>query len=317
MELSQIDIVGDVHGQFDALDKLLKQLEYGCSGQQWSHPKGRTLLFLGDLIDRGPKCREVVQTVRALVEQGIAICLMGNHEFNAVQYHTEYPDSPGEYIRPHTEIKNIEQHKEFMNSYAGHEAEINSVIAWFSTLPVAIETSAFRAVHACWSSSHLNNLRKEGNAWYMDALPWVDAADENHKMFKTIEILLKGPEVKLPNGLFFMDKDKNKRHSARVSWWKECPKTWCEAVDSVANINRQLDGIVYDGEAWAYSESQKPVFFGHYWRTGEVQLDSPNTFCVDYSAGNGGPLTAYRFDASHSELSVDHIRQVNVRDLQG
>jgi len=37
------------------------------------------------------------------------------------------------------------------------------------------------------------------------------------------------------------------------------------------------------------------VIYGHYWQTGTLQLTSPNSVCVDYSAGNGGPLVAYRW----------------------
>lgn len=39
-----------------------------------------------------------------------------------------------------------------------------------------------------------------------------------------------------------------------------------------------------------------PVFFGHYWLTGAPLLQSPRHACVDYSAGDGGPLVAYRFN---------------------
>jgi hypothetical protein len=48
------------------------------------------------------------------------------------------------------------------------------------------------------------------------------------------------------------------------------------------------------------------VFFGHYWLTGTPSLQSRQTVCVDYSAGNGGPLVAYRFDAE-PELSPERL----------
>ena len=41
---------------------------------------------------------------------------------------------------------------------------------------------------------------------------------------------------------------------------------------------------------------RKPIFFGHYWMTGTPQLQSDNAVCVDYSAGKGGPLVAYRWE---------------------
>lgn len=49
-----------------------------------------------------------------------------------------------------------------------------------------------------------------------------------------------------------------------------------------------------------------PLFFGHYWLTGTPVLQSDHALCVDYSAGKGGPLVAYRFDGE-AELTADHL----------
>ena len=57
------------------------------------------------------------------------------------------------------------------------------------------------------------------------------------------------------------------------------------------------------------ARADKPVFFGHYWLTGAPTLQSGRAACVDYSAGNGGPLVAYRFDAQ-PELSPEHFEWV-------
>ena len=46
-----IDVVGDVHGEIEALRTLLTRLRYGPDG---SHSDGRRLVFVGDLTDRGP-----------------------------------------------------------------------------------------------------------------------------------------------------------------------------------------------------------------------------------------------------------------------
>jgi hypothetical protein len=46
-----------------------------------------------------------------------------------------------------------------------------------------------------------------------------------------------------------------------------------------------------------------PVVFGLYWRSGKLTLEGPTTVCADYSAGNGGPLVAYRWDGE-PRLSV-------------
>ncbi|MFQ5973114.1 MAG: polynucleotide kinase-phosphatase, partial [Alphaproteobacteria bacterium] len=83
------DIIGDVHGCFDELRELLEKLGYkvslnesGEDGKRYAscHPEGRRLVFLGDLVDRGPSVPEVLRLVMDLVDSGAAICIPGNHE---------------------------------------------------------------------------------------------------------------------------------------------------------------------------------------------------------------------------------------------
>ncbi len=71
--------IGDVHGQADRLEALLRQLGYARAGSGWRHPAGR-VVFLGDFIDRGPQQRRVIEIVRSMVESGNALAVMGNHE---------------------------------------------------------------------------------------------------------------------------------------------------------------------------------------------------------------------------------------------
>ena len=78
------DIVGDVHGCFDELQSLLGKLGYviNCAADRFtlSHPEGRRLVFLGDLIDRGPGVVACLRLVMDAVEDGVAFCVPGNHE---------------------------------------------------------------------------------------------------------------------------------------------------------------------------------------------------------------------------------------------
>ncbi|MEQ1607355.1 MAG: metallophosphoesterase [Hyphomonadaceae bacterium] len=78
------DIVGDVHGCADELELLLAQLGYRV---EWSGrdvavapPPGRTLVFVGDLVDRGPRIADVLRIAMTMAEQGTALCVEGNHE---------------------------------------------------------------------------------------------------------------------------------------------------------------------------------------------------------------------------------------------
>jgi len=78
------DVIGDVHGCRTELDQLLEQLGYrlesGTLGPIARHPEGRTLVFVGDLVDRGPDVVGVLRIAMASVLEGDALCVPGNHE---------------------------------------------------------------------------------------------------------------------------------------------------------------------------------------------------------------------------------------------
>jgi Calcineurin-like phosphoesterase len=72
---SAFDIIGDVHGQFDKLVGLLSRIGYRDTGGTWRHPS-RSVIFVGDLIDRGPKQLATVDLVRAMVEAGARMAIV-------------------------------------------------------------------------------------------------------------------------------------------------------------------------------------------------------------------------------------------------
>jgi len=75
------DIIGDLHGCADELAELLALLGYQPDAAAgYHHPGGRRAIFLGDLVDRGPKVVETVTLVRRMVASGAALCLPGNHD---------------------------------------------------------------------------------------------------------------------------------------------------------------------------------------------------------------------------------------------
>jgi protein phosphatase len=75
------DCIGDVHGCHDELVALLGELGY--SGGR--HPQGRTAVFLGDLVDRGPATPAVLRLVMDMVAKGSALCVPGNHDVKLVR----------------------------------------------------------------------------------------------------------------------------------------------------------------------------------------------------------------------------------------
>ncbi|PKK89267.1 MAG: polynucleotide kinase-phosphatase [Candidatus Wallbacteria bacterium HGW-Wallbacteria-1] len=93
-ETGPFDIIGDVHGCFDELCKLFASLGYvlsensatGALGSRYySHPHGRKAIFLGDLVDRGPRILDTCRLVYSMVETGNGLCVPGNHDIKLLR----------------------------------------------------------------------------------------------------------------------------------------------------------------------------------------------------------------------------------------
>lgn len=89
------DIIGDLHGCADELEQLLGKLGYGrivIAGHEpgWSnvgyaHPEGRKVVFVGDLVDRGPRVLDTLSIARNMVTFGSALCVPGNHDMKLLK----------------------------------------------------------------------------------------------------------------------------------------------------------------------------------------------------------------------------------------
>jgi protein phosphatase len=79
-ERGPFDLIGDIHGCGDELEELLTLLGYTRVGGVFRHPEGRRAIFLGDLVDRGPRVPDVLRIVMGMVEAGSALCVPGNHD---------------------------------------------------------------------------------------------------------------------------------------------------------------------------------------------------------------------------------------------
>ncbi len=81
------DLIGDVHGCYDELTRLLSRLGYAHHGDVgFRHPDGRRLVFVGDLVDRGPKNLDVLLAVLAMRESGTALSVLGNHDLKLLRW---------------------------------------------------------------------------------------------------------------------------------------------------------------------------------------------------------------------------------------
>jgi protein phosphatase len=84
------DVVGDVHGCCDELEELLALLGYQVTWTgadvRVTPPEGRTLVFVGDLCDRGPRTPDVLRIAMSMAEQGKALCVEGNHDSKLLRW---------------------------------------------------------------------------------------------------------------------------------------------------------------------------------------------------------------------------------------
>lgn len=287
-----IDFIGDIHGHADALEALLLKMGYTKSNGAYVHPE-RKVLFVGDYIDRGPKIRETLQLVRAMTDRGSAIALMGNHEYNALCFH--FQETEGGHLRKHL-IKNIIQHYETLKQFQNRQEEYEDYLDWFKSLPLYYETDRFRAVHACWDNSNIAFLRNTlVNDRLTDDLIYQSVKKET-ALHEAIEQTLKGKEMKMPEGLFFTDKDGTKRTEIRVKWWEDPAAVTYKSysVEPINSLPEQPVALAGLSSTAFYDANDKSVFFGHYWLKGEPSLYRNNICCLDYSVAKGGKLVAYR-----------------------
>jgi Calcineurin-like phosphoesterase len=268
-----VDVVADVHGEIEALRDLLGHLGYDEVGR---HPEGRRLVFLGDLVDRGPNTPAVLQLVRGMIKNGYAQCVMGNHELNILRkkFNRDNVWFHGEDAGNHDPKKPMPQER--LDRALREETE-----AFLGSLPLALERDDLRAVHACWDDQSIDRLRDEtdGHAFYVDEKDRIDAfwgRDGQKGSIKHELASQNDNPVKVVTSGFERQTDQPFEAGGKTRWLER--DTW-------------------------WDEYKGPVFcvFGHYWRTpvhgkepGPQLFDGKRPFdalgpgystCIDYSVG--------------------------------
>lgn len=284
------DVIGDIHGHCSVLESLLEQLGYERRSGAWRHSE-RKAIFVGDFVDRGPEQIEVLQTVRGMIDSGSALAVQGNHEFNAIGFANR--DDQG-YLRVRGS-KNIHQHKAFLDAVGLDTEAHREWTNWFRSLPLWLDLDEIRIVHACWDDELMGRLQpflRDGNLLPDDLSPFFR---KGNLQYEAAEVVLKGREVALPDGVVFHDKEGNARKNTRVKWWDAGATCLGKsAVDDV--FGSTLAGIPLPaGTRYGY-DHHKPVVFGHYWMSGMPVLLGPKVACVDFSVAKDGVLCAYSFD---------------------
>lgn len=285
---SSVDIIGDVHGCYDELVSLLEKRGYAPVDGIWQHPERKALL-MGDLINRGTMNLAVLELVKAMHQNGKADVICGNHEFNFIAWHTR--TSSGEFVRSH----HAHNHRQLKNTLEEFDAQphlLETYLGWMKTLPLFMETSVFRAVHACWDDELISKAKRGAYPINLESEAFIrEAATPGTDSFFYLERLLKGPEYRLGRVHQFKDNDGNLRRAVRVKWWN--------SDQPLANIllNRN-DVNVPDNERFRAElpkvMTDKPTFIGHYCLgDAEPAPLTEHLICVDYCVYRQKRLVGY------------------------
>lgn len=287
--MTPYDIIGDIHGHADELHSLLRKLGYQNQNGTFSHAEGRKVIFLGDFIDRGPKIRTVLETVRGMLDAGQALAILGNHEINALRFHSK--GRTKRYLRPRNR-KNTHQHRATLKQFRD-KAEWTEWLQWFAGLPLSLDLGGLRAVHACWDDEVLQEMNEVGR---LEGTTLEEYSRKKSKGYERISRILNGPEALLPEGETHKTADGNPSPDIRVKWWLNL-----EGLSSREAIFPDNPGITeklpLNVPKTGYSTEAPPTFFGHY--ALKDHTPSPirgNLACLDYGMGKGGSLCAYRWD---------------------
>ncbi len=300
-----LDIIGDIHGEYDALKSLTALLGYDVDGR---HPAERRLVFVGDFCDRGPDSPAVLAWIEQLVRSGRAHAVLGNHELNLLR--GDAKDGSGWYF----DSRSARDDPKFAPYARCDEAQRARIHAFLDTLPLALERDDLRIVHAAWIADSVHALRdnpvgsvlalyKEGERMLAETAQFVTLAQRMH-------------EEQSAHGVDLADPDTTPQFMRALAEYNVL-KQMSNPVRVLTSGVEHVSGMpFYASGSWRFVERVRwwdaysdriPVVIGHYWRRAEaVEGNGPgegnedlfnnvdpyawhgrlnNVFCVDFSVG--------------------------------
>jgi hypothetical protein len=300
-----LDIVGDVHGELPALNSLLRQLGYDPHGE---HPRGRRLVFVGDLCDRGPDSPGVLFFVRKLMARGLAQCVLGNHELYLLR--NERKSGNGWYFDDHPDHRRAE----FAGVRRATARERDAARIFAAALPLALQRIDLRVTHAVWDQSLLDALSGAADRSTLDSylhfeqqtlqriapdlrsaayaeklrfrdalydrdasmpfLPALAQEDELYQMGNPVRVITSGVERSTDGRSFFAGG--KWRMVERVPWWQ----SYVEPVPVI--VGHFWRWYSSEGQA-RYARDEGDLFGG---AAPQQWLDtSGRVYCTDFSVG--------------------------------
>lgn len=244
---------------------------------------------------------------------------MGNHDLNAIAWYLPDPDNPVDHLRSHYSKKwgepNRAQHAAFLKmKLKGNPNCTARLSIGFSRClcgSIFLRYESFTRAGIPISSKYLTSILPLGGRLSKDLMP--DATRERTgegisplPLFTAVEALTNGIEIPLAAGNSFYDKYGIERKRVRLRWWNEHAATYENAALLDDSLRASISSDPLPESSRVFAATDKPVFIGHYWRTGTPGPLTDKVACVDYSVGHGGPLVAYRWEGE-AFLTADHF----------
>jgi hypothetical protein len=246
-----LDIVGDVHGEIDALLSLMGHLGYDGTGRHFS---GRRIVFVGDLTDRGPDSPAVVDLVSDLLKAERAQCVLGNHDLNILRKETKHDN--GWYFG-----QEFYSEEELVPQKLADDDIRTRVQSLFASLPLVLARSDLRVVHAAWDATAIESLPDKAVVadLFQEHAGRIEAAAESrnaddierglcHQNDNPVKMITSGPEERVEEPF---ESNGKVRYQQRVEWWPDYRGPLC--------------------------------VFGHYSLPPERPRDCRHAFCVDFN----------------------------------
>jgi len=318
LNIGNLDILGDIHGEIEALKKIIKSLGYDING---SHPEGRKLVFVGDLVDRGPDSPAVIKFVKNLIDHGNAQAILGNHELNLLQKKAK--DGAGWYF-----AERFAKDIKYQPFNVAQDKEVQEIYNFLANLPLALERDDLRIVHATWDNEKINTVRRVPLGtiaqYYSDFECSIDKNIESSGLLKAYS----DEQIK-------WDKEQSDSETQNMPFLDNtCEYNLAHQMGNpvrvlTSGVEKKTETPFYASGKWRFVErfawwneysDDIPVVVGHFWRRFSGASHDPenlfsgvapeswhgvknNVFCVDFSVGG-------RFLERHKNLPLGQDTQL-------
>ncbi|KKW67148.1 metallophosphoesterase [Lampropedia cohaerens] len=333
-----LDIVGDVHGEWQALQALLRHLGYDAQGR---HPEGRILVFVGDLCDRGPDTPAVLDWFCEVYARSDCLAILGNHEINLIR--EDAKDGAGWFFDSRTE----RDRAKYAPFAIASPAQRQRYLAVCAALPVALERADLRIVHAAWMQPQIEAARTMPRGSARQHYDRFEQQAEHAARAGSLQQRLQREKALWPHDV---EDSQLRPPLLRAHGERELLKQMTNPLKVLTTgVEAAAPVPFYAGGKWRFVERQPwwdryeaptPVVIGHYWRMwrdpqrpaalapateaasappdGDLFACVPsnawhglrhNVFCVDYSVGaRWSERLQGRTDPSQSRFRLAALR---------